>query len=350
MHSFHPKNLKSIQIPMGTSWLLGECMEAKGKQQLWEQKKPEVLSALKDLALIQSAESSNRIEGVEIDQQRLKPIILGNAIPKSRSEEEVRGYRRALELIHSKYKKLEISSLNIKKLHDLSQEGAGDSGVWKTKNNEIIEFDSVGNRSIRFIPVEANQITKYMDQLCLAYTNEIKNAHQPALILSALFILDFLCIHPFRDGNGRVSRLLSLLLMYQQDIHVGKYISLERIIEENKIDYYEALKVSSKGWHENKHDPLLWISFFLSTLRLAYKELALKVELSENGEHGKGTIIEKTIQSQIGTFTLRDIQLQCPNVSLQMIKKVLTDMKNNKKLILHGAGRGAKWKLVESTQ
>lgn len=321
-------------------------MEAKGKQELWEQKKPEALKALRDLAMVQSAESSNRIEGIEVDRQRLKPLVLGRTTPRSRSEEEVMGYRRALELIHAKHARLEVSPEMIKKLHDLAQEGAGDAGLWKTKNNEIIEFDSRGQRSIRFVPVEAKKTAEYMKRLCASYNDEIKNTHLSSLILCALFILDFLCVHPFRDGNGRVSRLLNLLLLYHQDIHVGRYISLERVIEENKTDYYAALKESSQSWHESKHDPLPWINFFLSTLRLAYKELAKKVEVAESSGSGKGGIVEQTILNQAGTFTLRDIQLQCPNVSSQMIKKVLSDLKKDKKLALTGKGRGAKWKAL----
>jgi len=228
MNSLYPNFLKSITLPLGTSWLLGECMEAKGKQQLWEQRKPEALKALQELAMIQSVESSNRIEGVEVERQRLTPLIFGTTKPRSRPEEEIIGYRRTLEWIHKNYESLEIMPKTMMRLHDLSQEGAGDAGLWKTKNNEIIEFDSRGQRSIRFVPVNAEQTAQYMEQLCLSYREEIKNAHLPSLIICALFILDFLCIHPFRDGNGRVSRLLTLLLLYQQGIYVGKYVSVER--------------------------------------------------------------------------------------------------------------------------
>jgi Fic family protein len=344
MNSFDQYFLKSISLPLGTSWLLGECMQAKGKQQIWEQRKPEALLALKNLAMIQSVESSNRIEGIEVEHQRLEPLILGEAKPRNRPEEEIMGYRHALELIHLKYKELEINSKTIMQLHHLAQEGAGDAGKWKSRDNEIIEFDLQGQRSIRFIPVASKQTAKAMDNLCLAFRDEIKNERQSLLIVSALFVLDFLCIHPFRDGNGRVSRLLGLLLLYQQDIHVGKYVSLERVVEENKAAYYEALKKSSQGWHEKKHDPIPWLHFFLSTLRLAYKELAHNVEITDSVNSGKGEIIEKTVLSQHGVFSLRDIQLQIPTVSSQMIKKVLNDLKKDKKLILVGRGRGAKWK------
>lgn len=346
MHSFSKKYLKSLRLPLGTSWLLGECMEAKGKQQLWEQKRPEVLRTLRDRAMIQSVESSNRIEGIEVARQRLKPLVLGQTKPQSRSEEEIMGYRHALELIHAKHQELDVTPKMIMQLHGLAQEGAGDAGRWKIKDNEIIEFDTKGHRNIRFTPVKAKQTPNYIEQLCISYSDEISNAHLPPLIICVLFILDFLCIHPFRDGNGRVSRLLNLLLLYQQNIHAGKYIGLERIIEENKNDYYEALKRSSEGWHESKHNPLPWINFFLSTLRLAYKELAEKVEFTDGISAGKGEIIEKIILSQAAYFTLRELQQQCPNVSFQMIKKILNDLKKKKKLVLIGRGRGAKWRVI----
>ena len=157
MNSLESKYLKSLNLPLGTSWLLGECMESKGKQQLWEQKKPEVLRALRDLAMIQSAESSNRIEGVEVERKRLQPLVLGKTKPRSRPEEKIMGYRHALELIHAKHLELDINPKMIMQLHSRAQEGVGDAGYWTTKNNEIIEFDSKGQRCVRFVPVNAKQ-------------------------------------------------------------------------------------------------------------------------------------------------------------------------------------------------
>ncbi len=345
LRSFDPQYLDSIQLPMGTTWLLGECMEAKGRQQLWEQRKPESLRALKDQAMIQSAESSNRIEGIEVSIDRLKPLVLGRTKPRSRPEEEIMGYRRALEVIHSKHQNMEMNPKIIAQLHKLAQEGAGDAGLWKIKNNEIIEFDHFGQRSVRFVPISAKDTVSALENLCESYQNEMKSSNLPALVVSSLFILDFLCIHPFRDGNGRVSRLLSLLSLYQSGFNVGKYISLERIIEKNKESYYEALKISSQGWHQQKHDSLPWINFCLSILRQAYKEMADSIEQSSRLISGKGEIVEAAILKQVGSFSLREIQQQCPNVSAQMIKKVLNDLKKDKQAILVGRGRGARWKV-----
>jgi Fic family protein len=346
MKSFSPQFLKSVQLPLGTSWLLGACMEAKGQQEFWEQRRPETLAALKDLAKIQSAESSNRIEGIEVESQRLKPLVLGKTKPRSRPEEEVMGYRYALEFIHKKHSDLIMDSKTIKDLHSLAQDGAGDAGQWKKKDNEIIEFDQKGQRSVRFVPSQAKDTPTAIKDLCAAYENEMQSAGLPPLITASLFVLDFLCIHPFRDGNGRVSRLLSLLCLYKLNFHVGKYVSLERIIEENKQSYYEALKQSSQGWHKQEHNPLPWINFFLSMLRQACKELSENMEMSQSEFSGKGEFIEKTILGQTGNFTLKELRLQCPHVSSQMIKKTLHDMKKNRRITLVGRGRGAYWKVV----
>ncbi|PIT98903.1 MAG: hypothetical protein COT74_12630 [Bdellovibrionales bacterium CG10_big_fil_rev_8_21_14_0_10_45_34] len=343
MRSFSKKYLERLELPLGTMWLLGECMEFKGKQQLWESRRPEVLSALKEIAIIQSVESSNRIEGVEVESKRLRPLVLGNSRPRTRSEEEIMGYRRALELVHLKHSNIQVRPKTIQQLHNRAQEGAGDAGQWKSSNNEIIEFDSKGLRSVRFIPTSAKLTPKQMDQLCLGYAEESQKDRLPSLVLSALFVLDFLCIHPFRDGNGRVSRLLTLLLTYKNDFHVGRYISFERIIEENKIEYYQALKLSSQGWHQSKHDAVAWLNFFLSTIRMAYKELSEKVSGTDVESGGKTEIIKKAILEEIGLFSLKDIQTRCPSVSQQMIKKVLADLKKKQLIELRGRGRGAKW-------
>lgn len=345
MNSFKPLFLQTLTLSQPTSWLLSECMEAKGRQHLFEYKKPEVLKTLREQAKIQSAESSNRIEGIEMDAKRLHPLLVGHSKPKDRPEEEILAYKRTLDWIHISYEKTEITPATIKQLHALTQKGAGDAGEYKTRNNEIIEFDTKGFRSVRFIPVGAPQVSTFMDQLCLAYRHEITEQRLPSLVLNALFILDFLCVHPFRDGNGRVSRLLDLLLLYTQGIFVGQYISLERIIEENKTEYYDALYKSSQHWHEGKQDPHPWINFYLSTLRLTYKEFFKS--LSQAVPHsGKTSLVKKTILNQTGLFTLKDLQALCPNVSEQLIRKVLTQLKEQKSVKLSGKGRGATWKIV----
>lgn len=273
MKSFTPEQL-SIKVPLALSWLLGKVMESKGKQELFERQRPEALRKLRETAIIQSAESSNRIEGVTVDAKRLVPLIKGKARPVDRSEEEVLGYRKALDLIHGHYPKLEINAETIKKLHLLAQGGfSGDAGNFKTKDSDIIELLPDGRRILRFKTVSAKETPEAIDQLCMAYDDTMAQGTLPPLLCAASFILDFLCIHPFRDGNGRVSRLLTLLLLYQQGYNVGRYISLERIVEETKEDYYEALKKSSQDWHGAKHDTVPFWSYFLGMVRLGYNEL-----------------------------------------------------------------------------
>jgi Fic family protein len=339
---------KELQYPQGIVWLIGQCMEAKGKQDLWQQTRPEVMNALKEIAIIQSTESSNRIEGVEVEKNRLVPLLAGKVRPIDRPEEEVLGYKNALTWIHKNYKKIEITPDTILKIHLLCQENSsGDAGKFKKKNNEIIEIHPNGERTVRFIPLNAAKTPRAVEQICLKYRQSIQQGEGPDLGIIAKFILDFLCIHPFRDGNGRASRLLTLLLLYQNGYDVGGYISLERIIEEQKEDYYLALKKSSDHWHEKENDPFPWMMFFVSVLRRAYNELNEKVERSskEKSHGGKTDIIKKMILSQVGPFSLRDIENLCPSVSTQLIKKVLTEFKENKIIQLEGKGRGARWKV-----
>ncbi len=340
-----------IQYPQGLVWLIGQCMEARGKQDLWQKTRPETMDALRDIAIIQSAESSNRIEGVEVEKARLVPLLSGKVRPIDRPEEEILGYKNALAWIHKHYKKTEVSSELILKLHSLCQENAsGDAGKFKTRNNEIIEILPNGERTIRFVPTEASKTPKAIEQLCKRYRDEIEKENAPDLGIISNFVLDFLCIHPFRDGNGRVSRLLTIYLLYKNSYDVGRYISLERLIEEMKEEYYSALIKSSEDWHEKKHDPFPWMIFFASTLRRAYNELAEKVERSTKISSlikGKTEVVQREILTQIGSFTLRDIEALCPSVSSQLIKKVLSELKKEKKVALEGKGRGAFWKVLK---
>lgn len=320
-------------------------MEARGKQDLWLRSKPDVLKALKDLAIVQSAESSNRIEGVTVDKDRLLPLLRKTVKPRDRSEEEVFGYRKALDWIHSKHASIEITSDTVCHLHTLAQSGsAGDAGQWKKKNNEIIEIFPDGRSAVRFVPVSPEDTPKAIEELCLRYHDNQRNSAIPDLLAVALFVLDFLCIHPFRDGNGRVSRLLTLLLLYQNDYKVGAFISLERIIEQSKENYYEALRRTSVGWHEEKHDPVPFWNYFLGHVKEAYRELAERVSFVDGSSGGSSELIRKVILEQHTPFTLATIAEQFKLSSKQLIKKVLYQLKGEGKVVLSGRGRGARWK------
>jgi Fic family protein len=347
MNSFREHFIRNLEIPLGTSWLLGSCMEARGKQDLWLKTKPETIEALRELAIIQSTESSNRIEGVTVDKDRLLPLLASKVKPQDRSEEEVFGYRKALDWIHEKYNEIEVDEQTLCNLHRLAQSGSSaDAGSWKKKNNEIIEVLPDGSRSVRFVPLDPAETPKAIKQLCLSYQDITQNQLLPDLLSAASFVFDFLCIHPFRDGNGRVSRLITLLLLYKHNYFVGRYISLERIVENTKTEYYQALQQSSLGWHSSEHTLVPFWNYFLSITKEAYGELSERVSIQDDYMGGKSELIRQKALSQIGPFTLSDLKAEVKSVSSQLIKKILSQLKDEGHLELQGKGRGAFWKVV----
>ena len=345
MMSFR-KTGKDLQVPLGAVWLMNSVSEYKGKQELYLKQSPQILKALVEMSLIESAESSNRIEGVTMEPKRLKPLILGHLKPKDRSEEEIAGYRKALDLIHKKHNSLDISPLTILDLHRLSHTGVGDSGLWKEKDNEIIKRNPDGSIEVIFKPISAASTPSAIDQLCLAYRQSTEQWKYPPLYAIICLILDFLCIHPFRDGNGRVSRLLTLLVLYHHGYEVGKYISLERIIEQSKRTYYDVLQRSSQRWHEAKHDIEPWLYYFLGTLYSAYREFEERAVSLKSSRGVKTEIVIQTINNQIGEFTISDIRKLCPGISKDMIRVVFRQLQKEKKIICLGKGQSAKWKRI----
>jgi len=344
--SLNPTALAEMSIPVGTGWLLGACMEARGRQDLWIRQKPEVLAVLREQAIIQSAESSNRIEGVTIAPDRLRPVVLGNATPRDRSEEELAGYRQALDWIFSRQRRVPVTPAVIQRLHALAQgDFSGDAGAWKQRDNEVIEILPSGERKVRFVPTPAKDTPKTVAALCLNYRDIGDEQRVPALLVVATFVLDLLCIHPFRDGNGRVSRLAATLLLQSHGFQVARYISLERLVEESKDQYYRALAECSQGWHEGRNAVVPWWNYFLDVLRRAYDELDLQMG-SVEARPAKGDLVRQTILTQVEQFTLGDLAAQVPVASPQLIKKVLAEMKQQGKVRLLGRGRGARWEVV----
>ena len=343
MNSFKKKS-QDVQLPLAAVWMMNSISEYKGKEDLYAKQSPQILNALVEMAMIESAESSNRIEGVTIDRQRLKPLIIGNSKPRDRSEEEVAGYRKALDLIHKKYNSLLISPETIQELHRLSRLDVGDAGLWKKKNNEIIKKHSDGRIEIIFTPLAADKVPDAMNQLCLSYQDTLTQSNYPPLFAIACLILDFLSIHPFRDGNGRVSRLLTLLALYQNGYGVGKYISLERIVEQSKETYYESLNKSSQDWHKSKHDIMPWFHYFLSTVIAAYKEFEQRAGQLKPGRGAKTQIISQAILNQLGEFSISDIERECPGISRDMIRVVFRQLQKEKQIICLGKGKSAMWR------
>ena len=327
MLTLDPSKLADLPIPIGTGWLLGACMEARGKQDLWIKQKPEVLEVLREQAIIQSVESSNRIEGVTVAANRLRPLVIGRVRPRDRSEEELAGYRAALDWIFSRKNRVTVTPEAIRRLHALARCGPN------------------GERNVRFVPVSAKKTPATVEMLCRRYRGAIDQERIPPLLTVATFIFDLLCIHPFRDGNGRVSRLATSLLLRSHGFQVIRYVSLERLIEQSKEEYYRVLKLCSQGWHEGKNEIIPWWNYFLSTLRSAYKEFEHQVE-SVEARPAKSDLVRQTVLAQVEEFTLADMAAQLPAASSQLIKKVLAGMKRAGRVQLTGRGRGARWEVV----
>jgi Fic family protein len=318
-------------------------MEARGKQDLWIKQKPEVLRVLREQAIIQSAESSNRIEGVTVSPERLRPIIIGKAKPRDRSEEELAGYRRALDWIFSRRRAVPVTSNLVRKLHAFAQGGTtGDAGQWKKRDNEIIEILPTGERRVRFVPTSARETPAAMVLLCHNYERASQSEAAPPLLLVATFVFDFLCVHPLRDGNGRVARLLTTLLLQSHGFEVARYISLERLVEASRDEYYGVLGECSRGWSEGTNQILPWWNYFLGLVRAAYREFEVQVEFSA-ARPAKSDMVRRTILAQVEEFTLGDLSGQLPTASRQLIKKVLSGLKQRGEVRLVGRGRSARW-------
>lgn len=344
MHSFKNNFVKLLRFNPEQLSTLKVIGEYRGKQQLYFEQTPEVLETLKKVSLIESSESSNRIEGIIAPPHRIKELVLHNTNPKNRSEQEIAGYRDALSLIHESAEYMPFTSNIVLQLHSLLYKyQAGRGGHWKIADNEITEELPDGTKKTRFKPISAVLTPTAMEELTREYqqANELQ-ALEP-LIIVPLAIFDFLCIHPFRDGNGRTARLLTLLLLYHFDYQVGRFISLERIIEESKETYYDALKKSSVNWHEGKHDVFPWLNYFWGMLLAAYREFEARVGTVKKGKGFKTEHIIQTVENKIGEFTIGDIEKACPGTSRDMIRSILRQLRDQGKIKAIGTGRGAKW-------
>jgi Fic family protein len=344
MKSLERSYIEKLKFPSRILANTGTIREYKGKEDLYIRQSPDILEKLLEIAKIQSTESSNRIEGVTAPYKRIEKLVKESTMPRNRPEQEIAGYRDALNLIHQSHENIPLTENVVLQMHSMLYRYTGlKSGIYKQTDNEIIEIGPDGSRFVRFKPVSWGDTPFYMKEMIALYNEYSSNQSYDPLILTPLFILDFLCIHPFSDGNGRIGRLLTLLLLYQSEFRVGKYISLERIIEDSKTNYYEALHQSSQGWHQGKHDVLPWLEYFYGTLIAVYKEFESRVGLFR----GKGSKTEQIIAAIgkfIKPFSITDIEKVVPNVSRDMIRKVLRDLRDDGKIEATGMGRGAMWK------
>jgi len=336
-------SIKPETVPSITSWYLSDLGEARGRQELFTKQSPQKLKVLREHALIESAVSSNRIEGVTVADARIRTIVFGKSHLRDRDEEEVRGYRNALKLIHEQAAKLPVSEETIQNLHRLAKGDIWDAGKYKEKESEIIEKYPDGTSRVRFRTVSPAKTPVFVAELIDLWNQCLRERWVHPIVAMAAFNLDFLSIHPFRDGNGRVSRLLLLLQCYHLGYDAGRYISIERIIEQSKDRYYETLEQSSQGWHEGKHDPWPYINYVLYTLKTAYKEFEERVGQLRSPKGAKTEIIRSAIEKTLRPFRIADIQQECPGVSIDLIRQILKKLRDEGKVECLGRGQSAEW-------
>ena len=337
MRNFNYEKIYAELLTPEIVQMLAQIHEHKGEH---AQVKEDELNHLIEIARIQSTEASNRIEGIYTSDDRLQKLVKDKTTPRDRSEKEIAGYRDVLATIHESYQYIPVKPGMILQLHrDLYKySGMSIGGNYKSSDNVIEEEDAQGNKHVRFRPVSSWETPEAMDRLCQAYNDMCNSGQYDPLLMIPVFIMDFLCIHPFNDGNGRMSRLLTLLLLYRAGYHVGKYISIEKLIERTKFNYYDDLQESSANWHDEANNYIPFVTYQLGVILAAYREFADRVKIvSENTR--KPNRVRDIIKSHLGTITKTEIMQQCPDVSQTTIQRALNDLVKSGEIIKIGGGR-----------
>ena len=313
----------------------------KGKQELFIEAKPDILEAMLDIAKVQSTGASNRIEGIKTSNKRLDEIVKQEAKPLNRPEQEIAGYREVLSIIHENYEYMMPGTNVILQMHrDLylySSSGLG--GKFKNSENVITETNDKGEKRVRFQPLSAFETPSAIESLTDTFVEAIRQGKYDPLILIPMFVLDFLCIHPFNDGNGRISRLLTLLLLYRSGYTVGKYISIETIIEKTKETYYETLQESSTSWHQENNDYVPFVTYYLEVILSAYKEFSERVDFAPNSTISKPERIRRLFDRTLEKLSKRVILERCPDISESTVEVTLASLLKENYIIKIGAGK-----------
>lgn len=344
MHSFSPGFLDRATLPHDLVRSLTLIAEYKGKEELFRRQSPQVLDTLRRSAVISSTESSNRIEGVVAERSRIEELVIQRSEPRTRPEQEIAGYREVLEMVHANHQDMELKPNLVLQLHrDLFQYTARPGGRWKATENLITETGADGEQRLRFRPVSAMETPDAMDVLHRRFARAREEGRiDPALLIGA-YVFDFLCIHPFLDGNGRMARLLTLLLLYQSGFDVGRYISLERVVERSRESYYDSLGSSSRGWQDGEHTLLPWWGYFLGVLTAAYRDFEERVGETGAPRGSKRQMVRAAIRRMPRRFRYADVAAECPGVSRPTIARAMGELRDDGEIRCLGTGRGAKW-------
>ena len=321
------ENLKEKQWDKEVLGYVGQIHEYKGRQQMYLKQKPVELDRLVELAKIQSTESSNAIEGIVTTSQRLKQLMTDKTAPRNRNEQEILGYRAVLEMVHESFEYMPVTANVIlqlhRKLYSLLPTSFG--GKFKTTSNEIDEIKADGSVVVRFRPLEPYETPAAVENLCNAYNKIISSGEVDPLVVIPTFIHDFLCIHPFNDGNGRMSRILTALLLYKNGYVVGKYISLEKKINDNKEEYYDALQLSSKGWLDGENDDTPFAKYLLGIVLSAYRDFEERLELVTDKKNARD-MVKEVFNIKLGKVTKSDVMELCPTLSRSAVEKALREL------------------------
>ncbi len=347
MRDFNYSLLKDLKWDVEIVGYLTAIHEAKGRQELYLKQQPEKLNKLVEIAKVQSTESSNEIEGIRTTNTRLKQLLTDKTTPKNRDEEEIAGYRDALNVIHESFEYIPMTANYILQLHKILYSHSAKSIGGKFKNvQNYITLTENGKESILFTPPAPFETPTAIESICSEFNLAISKCEVDPLILIPIFIHDFLCVHPFSDGNGRMSRLLTTLLLYRNGYMVGKYISLESKIAKNKNAYYDALKKAQVGWDEGREDVIPFIKYLLSTIISAYRDFEDRVTIVSESDSALD-MVRKAVENKIGRFTKMDMVALCPSLSNSSVESSLKKLTKEGFIEKHGASRATYYIRVE---
>ena len=345
MRTFNYQKMAQMSLDMEILSYVASINEHKGRQDLYLRQKPVELDKMVEIAKRQSTESSNKIEGIVTTAIRIRQLMDMKTTPRNRDEKEIAGYRDVLNTIHQHYEDIPVAPNYILQLHrDLMQyNDRQPGGTYKNTQNYIAQTSPDGTVDILFTPVAPYETEMYVRELCDAFRLARDMQEVNPLILIPVFLVDFLCIHPFNDGNGRMSRLLTILLLYKSGFAVGKYISIEKHIEKTKEAYYQALNAADQNWHEGTNDPVPFIKYMLGVILACYREFEERIDII--GEKSQAVdIVEAAIHTLYGKFSKRDLLVRCPSISKSSVEGSLRQLTESGKITRFGQGRGVYYK------